>query len=167
MARHMGHDDIDDDVLITVRASAPRRYFAIGVLGLLGVILIYLSIMRPPAELGLQVFLIVLGLAVLWLTERLRRATRLSLDLTRSELRCSNGDLLARVDEIASLDRGVFAYKPSNGFLLRLAHKGPARWEPGMWWRTGRRLGVGGVAAAPQTKAMAEMISAMIAERDA
>ncbi|MCZ4353332.1 hypothetical protein O4H61_12455 [Roseovarius aestuarii] len=158
---------MNDELLMTVRASGPRRYFGIATLMTLGVILIYLAVFRPPSELGLQVFLIALGLVVLWLGEKLRRATRLALELTRNELRCSNGEVLARVEDMQALDRGVFAYKPSNGFLLRLSDKGPRRWEPGMWWRTGRRLGVGGVAAAPQTKAMAEMISAMIAEREA
>lgn len=157
---------MNDELLMSLRASTPRRYFAITTLLTLGVILLYLALVHPPAELGLQVFLITLGAVILWLTEKLRRATLLELELTREELRCSNGEVLARVDEIETLDRGVFAYKPSNGFLLRLSGKGPRRWEPGMWWRTGRRLGVGGVAAAPQTKAMAEMIAAMIAERE-
>ena len=157
---------MQDDVLITVYASAPRRIFAVGALGVLGLMLIYLAIMRPPAELHLQVFLIVLGVAVLWLTGKLRRATLVGLELTHTQLRDTQGDVLAELDNIASLDRSLFAYKPSNGFLIRLKDKMPRRWEPGMWWRTGRRIGVGGVAAAAQTKAMSEIMSAMIAERD-
>jgi hypothetical protein len=41
--------------------------------------------------------------------------------------------VLARIDEIASLDRGTFAFKPSNGFLLRLSRKGTRVWRPGLW----------------------------------
>ncbi|QIE45166.1 hypothetical protein G5B38_06280 [Pseudohalocynthiibacter aestuariivivens] len=157
---------MQDDVLIIVHASAPRRIFAVGTLLVLGVIVLYLAIARPPQDFGLQAFLIGFGLIVLWLTERLRRATRSTLVLTETQLRTDSGEVLAEVAQIESLDRGFFAFKPSNGFLVRLTHKAPYRWEPGMWWRHGRRIGVGGVAAAAQTKAMAEMLSAMIAQRD-
>ncbi|MEB8387435.1 hypothetical protein OO012_09365 [Rhodobacteraceae bacterium KMM 6894] len=155
-----------DTFLMVVRASTPRRYFAIATLLVLGGFLIFIALAQPSSSLGVQVFLLASGGVGLWLAERLRRATLLHLELTLDELRWSNGEVLARVDEIVSVDRGVFAYKPSNGFVLRLSGRGPLRWEPGMWWRTGRRLGVGGVASAPQAKAMAEMISAMIAERE-
>ncbi len=156
---------MQDKVLMVVQASAPRRYFAVGTLLSLGVIVLYLALARPPAELGLQAFLIAFGLVVLWLTNRLRRSTRLTLELTETELRTGDGEVLADVAQIEAVDRGLFAFKPSNGFLLRVSQKAPRRWEPGMWWRTGRRIGVGGVASAPQTKAMAEILSAIIAER--
>ena len=158
---------MSDEILMTVHASAPRRFFAVCTLLGLGVVLLYISVARPPAELGLHIFLIGFGLVALWLAERLRRATGVRLDLTKMELRTGEGEVLALVGDMEALDRGVFAWKPSNGFLLRLTHKGPRRWEPGMWWRIGRRIGVGGVASAPQTKAMAEVISIMIAERAA
>lgn len=155
-----------DDVLITCRASAPRRIFAVATLASLGILLLYLAIARPPAELALQAFLVLFGLLVLYMTEQLRRATLTGLELTMTELRTTTGEVIAETAEIASVDRGVFAYKPSNGFLVRLTGKRPARWEPGMWWRTGRRVGVGGVVSAPQAKAMAEVLSAMLAEQD-
>jgi hypothetical protein len=47
--------------------------------------------------------------------------------------------------------------------MLRLSDKAPRAWYPGLWWRMGRRVGIGGVTSAAQTKAMAEIIAAMIA----
>ena len=44
-------------------------------------------------------------------------------------------------------------------------NKTPRRWWPGLWWSLGNRVGVGGVTSAAHTKAMAEIISAMIAQR--
>ena len=87
--------------------------------------------------------------------------------MTKTELRTSDGLLIAKVSDIRSLDRGVFAFKPSNGFMLRLNVKTPRRWRPGVWWSLGDRIGVGGVTSAHQTKAMAEILSAMIAQRKA
>jgi hypothetical protein len=64
------------------------------------------------------------------------------------------------------VERGAFALKPSNGFTLVMKHKSPRAWAPGIWWRTGYRVGVGGVTAAGQSRFMAEQIALMIARRD-
>ena len=73
---------------------------------------------------------------------------------------------VAAWDDIARVERGAFALRPSNGFLLHLHAPGPRAWAPGLWWRLGRRLGVGGVTAAGQSKGMAEILTAMLVERD-
>jgi len=70
------------------------------------------------------------------------------------------------VADIERVDRGVFAFKPSNGFLVRTREPSARAWRPGLWWRFGRRIGVGGVTSANQTKAMSEILAAMLAERD-
>ena len=51
--------------------------------------------------------------------------------------------------------------------LKDLKTKTPAarRWEPGLWWRIGRRIGVGGVTPASQSKVMADLISARLVIR--
>lgn len=154
---------MNDEILATVRASQPRRLFGVGVLGVLGFILIYVALSQPPSNPFWGVFLIVLGAGVWWGAYRMYSATEIWLELTDEELRTSDGTLIARVADIRSLDRGMFAFKPSNGFMLRLSVKTPRCWQPGLWWSMGDRVGVGGVTSAGQTKAMAEIISALIA----
>jgi len=157
---------MQEEVLISAHSSAPRRVLGVSVIGVLGFLLMYLAIMRPPSDFRLQVFLIVVGFCALWLAVRMWRASQAQLELTQTVLRTSDGRVIAAMDNIASLDRSTFAFKPSNGFLLRLNKKGSKVWEPGVWWRLGRRVGVGGITSAPQTKAMSEIISAIIAERE-
>ncbi|SLN55839.1 hypothetical protein PSA7680_02910 [Pseudoruegeria aquimaris] len=154
-----------DDVLATVSASAPRRFFAMGVLGALGVLLIYIAFSSPPASVGWQIFLIAFGAFSVWAAVVLGKATRHVVELTREELRESSGRVLCRVEDITDVSRGVFAMKPSNGFLLRVKGGGPRAWAPGLWWRVAGRVGVGGVTAASQAKMMSEIIAAMLAER--
>ena len=67
---------------------------------------------------------------------------------------------------MVSVDRGAFAFQPSNGFLIRLRAGAERTWQPGMWWRIGTCVGVGGMTPGPQTKFMAETILAMITKRD-
>jgi len=65
---------MQDEVLATIEASAPRRWLALAVLTILGGLLIYVAVVTPP-ELIWQVFLIVLGALTLWLAQRMFQAT--------------------------------------------------------------------------------------------
>ena len=153
------------EVLATVSASAPRRMMGIVVLAALGGLLIYAGLAQPPATLGWQLFLLGAGGITLYLTERMRRASVVTLELTRTGLRDSEGQVLATLDQIETVNRGVFAFKPSNGFVLTTRDAQPRHWNPGLWWRVGRRVGVGGVTPAAQTKFMAETIQTLLDER--
>lgn len=154
-----------DEVLATVSPSIIRRYFGVGVLGILGLILIYVAFARPPDNFGLQVFLLGLGALILWGADTMRRASAVTLVLTHETLSDSTGRVLTRVDEIVSVDRSFLAFKPSNGFLVRLRTRQPRTWVPGLWWRFGRRIGVGGVTSARETRFMAEILTALVVER--
>lgn len=155
----------ENEVLAVVRASTGRRVLGIVSLGLLGVLLIYIALSQPPA-LGWQVFLIVVGAASLWCMEAMRRATASAVELTPKVLRDADGTVIAKVADIQGMDRGFFAFKPSNGFLLKTATPGPRMWRPGLWWRTGRRIGIGGMTPGSQTKFMSEVLAAMMASRE-
>ena len=137
-------------------------------LGSLGIVLLYMALGLPGGTMSWRLLLLVLGAGALTAALAMNRATSLALELTAAELRDSAGTVLARVDNIARVDRGTFAFKPSNGFVLHLAAKpGPRLWRPGVYWRFGRRIGVGGILQAAQTKQMADALAIMIAERQA
>jgi hypothetical protein len=163
------HDDPPhsdpDEVLATVAASGGRRILGMVSLGMLGLLMIYISVEQSPA-LEWRVFLVVLGAASLWMADRMRRATASRIELTRTELRDGDGTVIARVSDIEAMDRSFFAFKPSNGFLLHTGSKAPNAWRPGLWWRIGRRIGVGGMTPASQTKLMSEIIAVIVAQRD-
>ena len=135
-------------------------------MALLGLLLIYVTFAEPPA-LGWQAFLLVVGTASLWCADAMRRATSSVVILTESEMRDGDGTLIARVDDIEALDRGFFAFKPSNGFIMTLNSKAKNSWRPGRWWRVGRRVGVGGMTPAHQSKNMSEIIAIIMARREA
>lgn len=158
-------DNSNDEVLATISASPGRRWMGLVSINLLGLLLIYVALARPP-ELGWQVFLLAMGGGSLWLANAIRLATQNTIELTQTELRQNTGELIAKVEDIQSIDRGFFAFKPSNGFLLRTATPGPRTWRPGLWWRIGRQIGVGGMTPGHQSKFMSEILSAMLAQRE-
>lgn len=155
----------DQEVLARVKASAGRRFLGIGMLCFLALMVIYVAITTPPS-MGWQIFLIAIGAVSLMIANAMRKSTVETLELTREELRDTAGTVLARMDDVLSIDRGAFAFKPSNGFLLRLAVPYDRAWRPGLWWRGGKRVGVGGMTPGRQTKYMSEIIAVIIAERD-
>ncbi|MCF6232097.1 MAG: hypothetical protein L3J36_03190 [Rhodobacteraceae bacterium] len=156
---------MNDDVLAIVEASAARRWMGVLMMASLGGLLIFIALSSPPEPFW-QIFLIITGLAALWMAEKMRSATRHRIELTAQEMRSSEGQVIARLVDIDKVERGLFVFKPSNGFLVRLRRPGPRIWRPGLWWCTGRKIGVGGVTSAGQTKAMSEILSVLLAKRD-
>ncbi len=154
----------EDGVYARVAASPMRRAAAYTILFGLGALLIYLPLVRPPALVWVVV-MVGLGVLSIIMAERLRRATLHEIELTDTEVRDTNGRVLALIDDIRLVDRGAFAFKPSNGFTLVLSRGQSRAWAPGLWWRFGRRVGVGGVTSAGQAKFMAEQIAFRIGER--
>jgi hypothetical protein len=156
---------MSDPVLATLHPSPPRRWIAVLLLAGLGGLLVWTALARPPEALGWRLFLLVFGAGAVWLAERLRRATAVHLVLTRTALSDSAGRVLARVEDVRAVHSGTFAVKPSAGFTLRLAEPAGSAWEPGLWWRIGRRVGVGGVTGGREGKYMAEVLQVMVSER--
>ncbi len=157
---------MNDEILARLQASAPRRFLGVGVLATLGVTLIAVGLGQGTPDIGGRVLLMVFGGSALWTADVMRRVTSVTIELTAQQLRCDTGEVIADLSDIISVDRGTLAFKPSNGFLLRLRTSAPRRWWPGLWWRIGRRVGVGGVTPGPQTKAMAEVLNALIYQRE-
>jgi hypothetical protein len=154
-----------EDVLATVAATSVRRVIGIGLLVVLALIVIYVAIASPPT-FGWQLFLVGLGSGALVIARAMWTATRRTLVLTRTELRDDTGLVIVSLDDVASIDRGAFAFKPSNGFLLRLKKPYARDWRPGLWWRVSKRIGVGGMVSMRPAKFMAETIALLLADRD-
>ena len=87
------------EVLARVNASLGRRVLGLTALSLLGILVIYVALAKPPA-LVWRVFLIGLGAGALWLADSMRRATSEVIELTETELRDTSGEVIARVADI-------------------------------------------------------------------
>ncbi|MEM1234076.1 MAG: hypothetical protein AAGH70_08100 [Pseudomonadota bacterium] len=158
-------DEDGGEVIATLGASAPRRIFASGVMGVLGVLLVYLATMSTATLLG-TLILAAAGFSVMWMAWWQWQVTEEVIELTATELRTSGGIVLARLDDVTGVDRGALAFKPSQGFVVRTSKAQQRAWAPGLYWRVGRTLGVGGVTGAGQGKFMAETLTAMIGQTD-
>jgi hypothetical protein len=138
---------------------------ATGALGGLGLLTLWLAFTSTSGAMQVQVFLIGLGLFFVFLATRLWAATGVSVVLTEDGLFDSDGLVIARFAQISRVDRSLFAIKPSNGFVVVTRTALGRGWAPGLWWRVGRRVGVGGATPSSQGKGMADMLAVMLAER--
>jgi hypothetical protein len=154
-----------DEIIAEVDPRGPRRIVGISLFLMLGGLVLYLAFLQPPASLFWQAFLIGMGLISLLMAYRLQVATTRKLLLTETALTDSDGTVLAMIEDVVAVNRGAFAMKPSNGFVLTLKNPAPRVWQPGLWWRLGRRVAVGGVTPGAQARPMADIISIMIAKR--
>ena len=155
------------DPIHVLRPSPARRAMALVLQGTLGLLLIWLALAQPPEGIVWRVVLLALGVGALVMAARGWRGAATALELRADGVWSEDGTLVAPLDAIASVDRGAFAFKPSNGFVLRLDRSLGRAWSPGMWWRLGRRVGVGGVVSGADAKFVADALSVMIRQRDA
>jgi len=151
-----------ENELLRIGSSPARRTFLLVCMAVLGVLLVWLGFSAAEGGLLIQVILIGLGVLTLAGLPRFYRAASRALILVEAGLVDSDGTMICEIENIASVERGTFAFRPSNGFMIRTKESGAFGWEPGMWWRIGKRLGVGGILNVSQTKLMADMLTAQI-----
>lgn len=160
-------DPTPQTVLAELRPSPPRRVIGVAVLGALGAILIWFGLRFPTDPILWSILLTLFGGMCIWLAWRMWEASAQGLVLTREELRDTNGRRLVMLSDIRSIDRGVFELKPAGGFTIVTETTGARAWEPGLWWRLGRRVGIGGVTHRHEGRYMAEVLSEIVASRSA
>jgi hypothetical protein len=106
-----------------------------------------------------QAMMIAGALAALALAYAMWRGRTDSLNWTEAGLTDSGGRVIAARSDIVAVDRNPMALKPSNGFTLRMTAAQTRSWQPGLYWRIGRRIGVGGLTSPGVAKALADRIA--------
>lgn len=129
--------------------------------GMIVMLLLAVLLLRTALSQGIvgQALMVAAGVAALALAWALLKARGQSLHWQQAGLCDGAGHVIAARDQILAVDRGALALKPSNGFTLRLRDPQPRQWSPGLWWRLGRRVGVGGLASPGVAKALADRIA--------
>lgn len=152
--------DRDEVTLMVLGASAPRLWLGVACTAGLAAVLLWVVVAGQPA-LVYQAAFLAGALVSLWLASRLWRAGQDRIVLTSKVLKTESGRVLTEVDNVRSVERGAFSFKPPNGFLVNLKEPSGRGWVPGLWWQRGRVIGVGGVVSAGQSRAMAEALTAL------
>lgn len=152
----------EGEVIMRLTPSMPRRLIASGSMAGLGLMAGWIAF-QGGVPLGWMVVLLAMTAGALWLANEIYRVTGRSVELMADRLQDSSGRILAMLDEVEKADRSPFAVKPSSGFNLRItraaARARRGAWVPGLWWRVGRHVGIGGATPKAQARLMADLIS--------
>ncbi|MEP5761768.1 MAG: hypothetical protein ABJ327_21145 [Litoreibacter sp.] len=159
-------DKVEGGVVVELVPSMMRRVSGAGVLYALGLMMIYIAMSQPPEGLHWILLLFAAGGVSVFGGYKMWELSDQSIELTQHGLRMSDGTVIAGLADIVKVDRSFFAFKPSNGFVISLNVSHPIYWVPGLWWRVGKQIGVGGLTPAGDGKALADTLSALLAERD-
>lgn len=154
----MADTDASERILAEIDPSPTRRGIAVLMAFGTGLVLVYTSFANPPESLMWRGMLLAAGIGALYLGDLVRRATVFKIVMTHDVIRDTAGRVLCRMDDIKAVERSALAFKPSNGFLILTKTSQSRVWAPGLWWRFGRRIGVGGITSAAQAKVMANLV---------
>ena len=151
------------ETVAELRATGMRRWIGVGTMFGLGALLLWLALSQRFDHFGWQILLLVLAGGALYAAMRMQQATAEHLVLTENGLYDNTGYLLASYDNIRTVERGMLALKPSNGFMIVTETPLKARWRPGLYWVFGRRIGVGGMTSGADAKFVADMMNMQMA----
>lgn len=141
--------------------SPMRRALGVVLQGVLGLGFILIAATQPLASPVYTVLLMAIGALALFGGWRFWQATTKGIVLTDLCLRETSGRIICQLDEIDRIERGTFAFKPANGFTLRMTTRQRRGWAPGLWWRMGKMVGIGGATNRNAAKAMADAIDVL------
>ena len=143
---------------IEMKVSPFRRWFAAGTVALTGVIFLGMALQNPPNGALLQLMIWALAALLLASALKLWRDTEVGVRLVGTRLETCAGELIVAMEDVEAIERGHFAFRPSNGFSLSLKRKAALRWRMGLWWTAGKRAAFGGAASSVEAKRLAEAI---------
>ncbi len=144
-----------------------RRALTLTALCSLGAALLTVALLADDGGLWGRTLVGAAGGAALGLARSFARATKRQILLMPQGIFDDTGTCLARRADISGVERSPFALKPSGGLLVRLERRYPRGWAPGLWWRSGRRLGLGGATSRIEGRLFAERLAVMLAEEPA
>ena len=153
-----------NDVVMELRQTPGRRWFSVLALLAVSGAAAWFVLFGPERNPGMRALLAAASAGFAFQAWRFRDEVRSSIRLTPEGLFDGGGDCIFRTDNVASVERGLLAMRPSNGFLVRLREPAGIRWIPGTYWRVGRRVGVGGSLRPADVRALSDRLAGLVAE---
>ena len=151
---------------IIAGVSMSRKFFGVFSLSvpmlMVGALVIQGAFQTPLALAVGFVLVAVFG----WAAWRMWSAPNFGIVYDGKALRTEDGIELARLDEIENVQTGLFALRPSNGFLLVLKERGQRPTRPGVFWQQGRSLGIGGILHSEPAKSIGKAIQIELDRRN-
>lgn len=152
-------DEEQGEIIAELYPSRIRYWIGITGVTSLGVFLIFLVFSQAANSYASQVLLGAFGFGACYTAHKMYKNGLHGILLTKDGLFDTKGTAICTIDQIKAVDRSFFALRPSNGFSLTLHEPLDRVWVPGLWWRLGKRVGVGGLTSYSAGKSMADILT--------
>ncbi|MEM0977526.1 MAG: hypothetical protein AAGJ34_08330 [Pseudomonadota bacterium] len=154
----------DQETVLFAPISAGRYWFGIACLSLPALFIVFALSQGVVTRLWAMGFLMAIASAFLWAAYRMYSVPRAGLLFDGRVLRTEDGLVVAALTDIDVVQTGIFAMRPSNGFSLIMKEADHLPTRPGIFWRQGKMIGIGGILAAAETRAIGRLMQAKLKE---
>ena len=142
-----------------------RMKFLGGAIFFLLVFLLY-TLSELNNENTLMTFFLLLGLVLLalWFKRFLKRYSKVGFQINSTGLYDLETNLICKIDDIHKVDVSPYTFKSANGFIVFSKTKSKFRSVPGLYWRLGNRISIGGLISKNESKFLSTTLLALIDE---
>ena len=127
------------------------------------ILLIFLlyQISRLNKEISLIDFLLIpLSIFIaFWFKRFLSQYSNVGFLINKMGLYDLHENLICRISDIQRVDSSPYTFKSANGFIIILKEKTSFQLVPGLYWRLGRRISVGGLISKNESKLLSTAVA--------
>ena len=100
----------------------------------------------------------------LWFIRFLKRYSKIGFLINQSGLFNIDGSVICKIDDIERIDVSPYTFKSANGFIVILKTKSSFKSIPGLYWRLGKRLSIGGLVSKNESKFLSQTLLSFFEE---
>ncbi|MEO0344428.1 MAG: hypothetical protein AAF198_13420 [Pseudomonadota bacterium] len=135
-----------------------RKWFGVLSLGFPATLIVAIMIQGSITHVLSAVILLAIAALFMWAAWRMWNAPHFGIVFDGDSLKTEDGATIAKMSEIQSVQVGLFVMRPSNGFMMMMKQPGIFPTRPGVVWRQGRRIGIGGILRSSEAKSIGRAI---------
>ena len=102
----------------------------------------------------------------LWFTRFLKRYSKVGFLINQSGLFNLDGSIICEIGDIEIIDVSPYTFKSANGFIVILKTKNSFKLIPGLYWRLGKRLSIGGLVSKTESKFLSQALLRFYEEKE-
>ena len=149
---------LNDDQIQYKLPSHRIKILGLVIFGLL--LFLCYTISKIEEDLTLLDFLLIPTIIFLWLCFRkfLKRYSKVGFLINQSGLFNLDGSVICEIGDIERIDVSPYTFKSANGFIVILKTKSSFKSIPGLYWRLGKRISIGGLVSKNESKFLSQTL---------
>ncbi len=149
----------------TIRYELPNHRIKILFLTIFGLLLFLLyALSKLDEKISLFDFFLILLTIVLgiWLKRFLKKFSKIGFLINELGIFNLDESIICKIENIKKIDVSPYTFKSANGFIIFQKTKGSFKIVPGLYWRAGKRISIGGLISKNESKFLSSTLLEII-----